>query len=71
MNAPALPDAWPSVPEAPTTPTHKVTPSMVMKLDPAEQRRLLAMLLEKANVGPEVLSSPPAPPAPDDDPTTR
>jgi hypothetical protein len=48
----------------------KLTPTMVMKLEPAEQRRLLALLLERANVGMEVLSSPPTP-ASDDDPTTR
>jgi hypothetical protein len=34
---------------------------MVMKLDPAEQKRLLALLLEKANVSTDVLSTPPQP----------
>jgi len=37
---------------------------MVMRMDPAEQRRLLALLLEKANVGPEVLSRPDDPDKP-------
>jgi hypothetical protein len=67
--APAL-AAWPATPDAPAPPPMKLTPTMVMKLEPAEQRRLLALLLERANVGMEVLSSPPTP-ASDDDPTTR
>jgi hypothetical protein len=39
---------------------------MVMKLDPAEQRRLLALLLEKSALTTDVLSQPPTP-APKDD----
>jgi hypothetical protein len=66
---PALP-AWQPQPDAPAPPPMKLTPTMVMKLDPAEQRRLLAVLIERANVGPDVLSSPPAP-ATDDDPSKR
>jgi hypothetical protein len=37
----------------------RLTPTMVMKLDPAEQRRLLALLLEKGDVTTDILSTPP------------
>ena len=51
-------------PESALPPPPKLTPTMVMKLDPAEQKRLLALLLEKANVGADVLSTPPTPAPP-------
>ena len=43
----------------------RLTPTMVMKLDPTEQRRLLALLLDKANVTTDILSTPPTDADPD------
>jgi type IV pilus assembly protein PilB len=78
---PFAPPPWPSPaaddaplpappPASALPPPPKLTPTMVMKLDPAEQRRLLALLLEKANVGTDVLSTPPTPATtkPEDEP---
>ena len=43
----------------------RLTPTMVMKLDPTEQRRLLALLLDKADVTTDILSTPPTDADPD------
>jgi hypothetical protein len=44
----------------------KVTATMVMKLDPAEQKRLLEMLLSRAEISPTELSQPPRAAEPDE-----
>ena len=50
----------PPVAAAPTAKAQKVTATMVMKLDPAEQRRLLEMLLANTEISADVLSQLPA-----------
>jgi hypothetical protein len=59
-----------NVPVAPIAavglPPTKVTATMVMKLDPAEQKRLLEMLLSKTEISPTELSQPPRQADPDE-----
>jgi hypothetical protein len=51
---------------APPPAPAKVTATMVMKLDPAEQKRLLEMLLSRTELSPTELSQPPRPAEPDE-----
>jgi hypothetical protein len=53
-------DPFAVVPEAPASPG-RVTPTMVLRLDPAEQKRVLGLLLQNAELTVDMITQPPGP----------